>query len=75
FISIPAGLTGMPFWLFVCYTAIGSLIWTTALALAGYILKAQFDRVEAWLNPVVNVFFMTLVAVYVWRLLKSSPVG
>lgn len=74
-ISIPAGLTGMTFWPFIFYTALGSLIWTTALAAAGYVLKAQFGRVEAWLNPVVNVLLLTVVAAYFWRLLRSSSAG
>ena len=73
FISIPAGLTGMPVWLFICYTTFGSIIWTMALAAAGFFLKAQFDRVEAWLNPVTNVLLIGLAIVYLWRLLKTTP--
>ncbi len=60
-------------WLFISYTTVGSLIWATALAAAGYTLKAQFDRVETWLNPVTNALLLILVAVYFWRLLRPSP--
>jgi len=37
-ISVPAGIAQMPFAKFLIYSAIGSGIWTTALAMAGYLL-------------------------------------
>ena len=73
-ISVPAGLTGMPRRQFLFYTALGSLIWTTALALSGYILEAQFDRVQAWLNPITNALLLFLLAIYVWRLIRPKSV-
>jgi len=75
FISIPAGLTGMPLGLFLSYTTIGSLLWCSALTGAGYLLNSHFDRVEGWLNPVTNMLLLALVTVYFWRLLRSSSVS
>lgn len=35
-ISIPAGMSRMPFWKFMCYSAVGTIIWTTFLASVGF---------------------------------------
>ncbi|WP_373947213.1 DedA family protein [Paracoccus marcusii] len=70
-ISIPAGMTGMRVLPFLIYTALGSLIWTTALTASGYILKAQFARVEVLINPVTNILLLLVATLYVWRLLNS----
>jgi membrane protein DedA with SNARE-associated domain len=35
-ISIPAGISRMPFWSFTLFTALGAGIWTAVLAAAGY---------------------------------------
>ena len=37
-VSIPAGMSGMPFWKFMLYSAAGTIIWTTFLACLGYFL-------------------------------------
>ncbi|CAM3346342.1 DedA family protein [Paracoccus nototheniae] len=70
-ISIPAGMTGMRTLPFLLYTALGSLIWTTALTVSGYVLKAQFARVEVLINPVTNILLLLVASLYVWRLLNS----
>lgn len=44
-ISIPAGAQRMPLPKFVTYTAIGCLLWTSALLLAGYVLGESWHRV------------------------------
>lgn len=35
-ISIPAGMSRMPFWKFMSYSALGTIIWTTFLAYVGF---------------------------------------
>ena len=69
-ISVPAGMTGMRMLPFLLYTSLGSLIWTTALTVSGYVLQAQFARVESLINPVTNVILLSLVVLYVWRLVR-----
>ncbi len=71
-ISLPAGLTRMPLAPFLLYTTIGSLIWTTALTLAGYLLKSQFTEVEVWLSPVTKILVIGILGLYVWRLLRPG---
>ncbi|EDQ02892.1 DedA family protein, partial [Sulfitobacter indolifex HEL-45] len=71
-ISVPAGMTGMPLLPFLLYTGLGSLLWTAALTVSGYLLEAQFAKVETWINPVTNVLLLGLLALYVWRLLRPK---
>jgi membrane protein DedA with SNARE-associated domain len=66
-ISIPAGIVEMPLGRFVLLTTIGSAIWTSGLALAGYALGAQYTVVERYLGPVTNVIFGAIVAAYLYR--------
>ena len=44
FVSIPAGVFGMPFWPYVWLTAIGSAIWAFALAGIGYAFGSSYER-------------------------------
>ncbi|MGY9048171.1 hypothetical protein P775_20395 [Puniceibacterium antarcticum] len=74
-ISVPAGLTRMPITPFLLYTALGSFLWTTFLALAGYLLRGQFDRVATWMNPVTNALLLLLLAAYLWRVLRGLKRG
>lgn len=62
-ISVPAGVAKMPLAPFLFFTTIGSLAWTAALALTGYLLQSQYELVAGWLNPVSNVI-VALIAIY-----------
>lgn len=66
-ISIPAGIFGMPLGRFLLLTTIGSAIWTSALALAGYALGSQYSAVERYVGPVANVVFGAVVVIYLYR--------
>jgi membrane protein DedA with SNARE-associated domain len=67
FISVPAGVARMPLPRFLAYSALGTGAWTTLLALAGYALESQYERVAAWLNPVSTAVVVLLAAIYLWR--------
>lgn len=58
-ISIPAGVEKMPIRLFVIYTTVGSMIWNSALIIAGYTLGEQWHLVETY----VGVFQYIVIAV------------
>lgn len=47
-VSVPAGFRRMRLLPFVAYTALGSLVWNTALIGAGAVLGNQWDRVEPY---------------------------
>jgi membrane protein DedA with SNARE-associated domain len=68
-ISVPAGIARMPVWAFLAYSAVGTLLWTAFLAGAGYLLQSQYDRVEAWLNPISNIIVAAVVLYYLYRVI------
>ncbi len=70
-ISVPAGLQGMGLMKFLAYTTGGSLLWVGALFGAGYVLESQYNRVEAWLNPVTNLILAAVVLTYLYRLIRG----
>lgn len=53
-ISIPAGMAGMPFGIFLLLTIGGSLIWNTALICAGAAAGASWERVMETVNTYSN---------------------
>jgi membrane protein DedA with SNARE-associated domain len=54
-ISLPAGFARMPVLPFVVYSALGTLLWTAALAYAGVALQSNFTIVGDYINIVTNV--------------------
>ena len=72
-ISIPAGLMHMPFWRFVGYTTAGSIIWNCILAGVGYGLGKGVDDIEHWVAPVVTAIVVSIVLLYLWRVLTWKP--
>lgn len=71
-VSVPAGIRGMGFGRFLCYTAAGSAVWTALLAAAGYALGANFGRVEKYLDPVSWVVFGLIAVLYVVRVVRHK---
>lgn len=69
-ISIPAGIQRMPLWAFVGSTALGSAVWTAALAGAGFALGSRFKQVGQWLDPVTWVVLGGLALAYGWRVVR-----
>jgi membrane protein DedA with SNARE-associated domain len=69
-ISIPAGLHGMSMPKFLIYTAAGTCIWATLLALLGRLLGENYGRVEKWLGPLTYVIIGGVVIVYVIRVIR-----
>lgn len=72
-ISVPAGLVAMPLPKFLVYSAIGSVAWVALLAGAGYLLANQYDRIQAWVNPVSNAVILLIVGWYVYRVVTFRP--
>jgi membrane protein DedA with SNARE-associated domain len=56
----------MPVPLFTLLTAAGSLIWNTALILAGYLLGANYHVVDQYLGIVSKVVLGLVVVAVVW---------
>ncbi|NDV02858.1 DedA family protein [Pseudoroseicyclus tamaricis] len=66
-ISVPAGLTDMPLPKFLAYSAVGTVGWTTLLAMAGYWLESGYEAVSGWLDPVTWVVIGGIVAFYLYQ--------
>lgn len=73
-ISIPAGVSGMPIVKFTLYTAAGSLVWNSALILAGYALGDNYelvDRYLGWLSTAVLAVLAISIAWFVVARVKE----
>jgi membrane protein DedA with SNARE-associated domain len=72
-ISIPAGLLKMRLSTFFFWSTIGTAIWTTLLAVAGYMLGKRFQEIEAVIGPLSIAVIVVIAAGYVWRLIRWKP--
>jgi membrane protein DedA with SNARE-associated domain len=70
FVSIPAGLAGMPLPRFLGLTVAGSAVWTALLLGAGYLLDAQYERVAGFVDPVSKGVIVLIVLGYLWQVLR-----
>lgn len=74
-ISVPAGLFEMPIGRFLVFSGIGTLLWTSALTGAGYLLGENYTDVQNYLNPASNVIIGVMVLGYIWRVIRWKPEG
>ena len=76
FISLPAGIAGMPPVRFGVYTTLGCLPWTTALAVAGYAVGANWESiVNAFHGPtyVIAGIIVVAIVIAIWWYLRRRP--
>lgn len=66
-ISIPAGLLHMRLKSFLIWSTIGTAGWSSALAIAGYMLGRRFGEIETILGPLSSAIIGLMVLFYVWR--------
>jgi membrane protein DedA with SNARE-associated domain len=66
FISLPAGIAGMPFGKFSLYTFLGVIPWTFALAWIGVVVKDNWEQVLDYFNLPTLVIGALLVAAGLW---------
>jgi membrane protein DedA with SNARE-associated domain len=81
FISLPAGFSRMTWRKFLFYTALGSVVWNTALAYLGWAfganwqsLQASFRHYTVYIAVGVGVVIVALVVWGVWRWHRRAPV-
>lgn len=74
-ISIPAGLLDMRLSTFVIWSTIGTAIWTSLLAAAGYMLGKRFAEIETIIGPLSIAIIVVIAIGYVWRLIRWRPAG
>lgn len=75
-ISLPAGISGMNLPVFLVFSTIGTVLWTTLLAAAGYFLGDNYELVDEYLAPASKVIAAIIVVSFlVWvarRKLRST---
>ena len=74
FVSVPAGIELMPQPAFLAWTAAGSLLWVSALTLAGLALGSHYTKVLGWLEPISGALLAVLTVaaalaalIWIWR--------
>ncbi|MEM1252751.1 MAG: DedA family protein [Cyanobacteria bacterium P01_H01_bin.21] len=71
YISVPAGIARMPFLPFLIFSALGSVVWITALTVAGYYLGDSYDKIAQFLAPVGKGVSITLALLLIsWLLYR-----
>jgi len=60
-LSIPAGMSEMPFGQFLLYTSLGTTLWSGLLAYAGYQLGNNYEAIEVWIAPISKVVLVVCV--------------
>ena len=64
-ISIPAGMSEMPFLKFILYTLFGSLIWNTALICVGAFAGDKKDIILSVIDKASNVILILIIVVFI----------
>ena len=70
-VCVPAGLARIPLATFLACSSLGALVWTCLLTFAGFVLKANFARLEQWTRPITAVFLGVCLTAYLVRIFRS----
>lgn len=62
--SMLAGMARMPFWRFQLFSAVGGLMWATAIGVAGYLLGSNLGLLETIIRAIgiAGLVFIALIA-------------
>ncbi|HEY8548461.1 MAG TPA: DedA family protein [Vicinamibacterales bacterium] len=66
-ISIPAGVAAMETTTFLVFSAIGTVMWCSALAALGFVLRDQTQIISRYIGVIANVIVGGALAIYVYR--------
>lgn len=69
-VALPAGMARLGVLAFAAWTLVGSVLWTSVLTAAGYLLESQYERISSWLNPVSTGIFAIVALWYVVRVIR-----
>jgi membrane protein DedA with SNARE-associated domain len=70
-ISVPAGITGMPLKHLLLFSFSGSLIWTGALAIGGFLLESKYSDIARYLDAATKTIVAIIVVAYLYRLVRQ----
>lgn len=72
-ISVPAGVTSMTLGKFLLYTCVGTLIWNSMLASAGFLLESEYESVGAYIDPIAKTVLGLIAVSYLYRVVTWTP--
>lgn len=75
-ISIPAGMSEMPFWKFMLYSGLGTIIWTTFLACVGFYFgenQALMHQIFSRVSYIIIAIVVIIVLWIVYRRYQRKP--
>ncbi|MGE7764987.1 DedA family protein [Peribacillus sp. NPDC096540] len=64
-ISIPAGMSHMSFWLFLLYTASGTLIWNVILVNVGAAVGSSWENIVGYMDIYSNIVYAIFVLLFI----------
>lgn len=78
-ISIPAGMSGMNFWVFLVFTTIGTLIWNVILVSLGSAVGESWEAIVAFMDVYANFAYalialgvLIVLALFIRRFIKRG---
>lgn len=74
-VSIPAGVTCMPWPAFLLWSALGSACWNTLLMGIGYAVGNRYQEVTDVIDWITRGVLALLVLVYLWRVVRPGQRG
>lgn len=74
-ISIPAGMSRMPFWKFMLYSTAGTLIWTTFLACVGFYFGENQALMQQIFSQVAYVMVLIIILLGLYYLYQKTRKG
>jgi membrane protein DedA with SNARE-associated domain len=75
YISFPAGLAKMNFWLFCIFTTIGASIWVSVLVYIGYIVGANEELVREYVrDAIIYTLIVSVVVIGLYIIIKEKIV-
>ena len=69
-ISIPAGMSHMPFWKFMFFSSLGTIIWTTFLACVGFYFGENQALMQNIFSQVSHFIIIIVIAIMIWILYR-----
>lgn len=70
-ISIPAGMSKMPFGKFMIYSTFGTVIWTTFLAFLGYHFSENQALMSLIMQRVSYIILAVVILYIIWKMAKK----
>jgi membrane protein DedA with SNARE-associated domain len=71
YVSLPAGITSIPFKKFIVYTFFGSVIWNVFLVYAGMQLGENWKNIDKY-SPILDAVAIVVIVVFAIWFIRSS---